>query len=217
MTRRDVSREESWRTPAARARLEAERPGHVFLDLWSAPTTGGDAAARDLVCAAVAEARRQQLTRLTTALDATRPVCGVVLAALRDRVGTLVRDISCRRAGSSVLVDLALDLEPEADPTPYRFEDMTMTPTWSVHLYLSTAPDVPEPGHATTLAHAVLVSDRWDRLTGTGRAHRHPGDVDVPVVGDDIAAARALGELSDRLVADALGRYARRHHDQGAW
>jgi hypothetical protein len=217
MTRRAVSREAYWRTPAARARLEVERPGRAFLDLWSAPTTGGDAAARDLVCAAVAEARRRQIARLTTSLDATRPVCGVVLTSLHERVGTLVRDISCRRAGSSVLVDLTLDLEPDADSDPYRFEDMAMNQTWNVHLSLSTASDVPEPGHATTLAHAVLVSDRWERLTGTGRAHRHPGDVDVPDVGDDIAAARALGELSDRLVAEALDRYARRHRDPGAW
>jgi len=212
-----VSREASPGTPAARARLETERPGHAFLDLWSAPTADGDAAARDLVCTAVAEARRERLTRLTTSLDGTRPVCGVVLAALHERVGTLVRDVACRRAGTSVLVEVGLVPESDASSTPLRSEDITMSRTWHVHLYLSTAPEVPEAGHATTLAHAVLVSDRSDRLTATGRAHRHPLDVDVPDLGDAVAAARALGELSDRLVADALDRYARRHRDPGAW
>lgn len=89
--------------------------------------------------------------------------------------------------------------------------------TWHVHLSLATASDVPRPDHATTIAHAVLAPDGTTRLTGTGRAHRHPGDVDVPDVGDDIAVARALGELSDRLVADALGRVAPQEPDPGAW
>ncbi|QZN87461.1 DUF1876 domain-containing protein [Cellulomonas sp. C5510] len=72
-----------------------------------------------------------------------------------------------------------------------------------MRVYLTAAPDVPAPGHGTTTAHAVLTVDDAKRLTGTGRAHRHPHDVDVREVGEELATARALAELADRLLADA--------------
>jgi hypothetical protein len=37
-------------------------------------------------------------------------------------------------------------------------------------------------------------------LHGRGEAHRNPSDQDVPEIGDELAAARALVELSKRLV-----------------
>ena len=40
-------------------------------------------------------------------------------------------------------------------------------------------------------------------LTGHGVAHRHPQDSDVPVIGDELATARALSELSHRLLETA--------------
>ncbi|GAA1368698.1 dsRBD fold-containing protein [Catellatospora chokoriensis] len=40
-------------------------------------------------------------------------------------------------------------------------------------------------------------------LEGTGTAHRHPRDLDLARVGDDLAAARALVELASLLQTDA--------------
>ncbi|MEV0460844.1 dsRBD fold-containing protein [Catellatospora methionotrophica] len=40
-------------------------------------------------------------------------------------------------------------------------------------------------------------------LEATGTAHRHPRDLDLARVGDDLAAARALVELASALQTDA--------------
>lgn len=53
-----------------------------------------------------------------------------------------------------------------------------------------------------TLAVARLRRDGTS-LEGTGTAHRHPRDLDLARVGDDLAAARALVELASLLQADA--------------
>jgi hypothetical protein len=37
------------------------------------------------------------------------------------------------------------------------------------------------------------------RLTATGRARRHPADPERPMVGEELAVARALGSLADQL------------------
>jgi hypothetical protein len=41
-------------------------------------------------------------------------------------------------------------------------------------------------------------------LTGWGRSRRNPSDPDVPVVGEELAASRALSDLAHRLVSEAL-------------
>jgi|GEM_PF-1462711 hypothetical protein len=41
-------------------------------------------------------------------------------------------------------------------------------------------------------------------LSGWGRARRSSRDPDVPVVGEDVAAARALVDLAHQLTVDAL-------------
>jgi hypothetical protein len=67
---------------------------------------------------------------------------------------------------------------------------------WSVDLYLF------EQGDATT-AHAVLHTNARTRLDSQGEAHRNPRDEDVPEIGDEVAAARALRRLADRLLGVA--------------
>jgi len=42
---------------------------------------------------------------------------------------------------------------------------------------------------------------RGATFIGTGRARRHPADPNVPMVGEELAAARALSYLSHQLVA----------------
>ena len=53
-----------------------------------------------------------------------------------------------------------------------------------------------------TTAHAVLVAE-VPGVDATGRTYRNPHDADVPEIGDEIAVARALRRLSDRLLGVA--------------
>jgi hypothetical protein len=62
--------------------------------------------------------------------------------------------------------------------------------------------DVFEAGDDTT-AHAVLVAETVSRLDASGAAHRGPRDPSVPEIGDEVAVARALRRLADRLLGVA--------------
>ncbi len=54
-----------------------------------------------------------------------------------------------------------------------------------------------------TYAEARLLTEFGDRLVGVGRAFLSPGDYNVPEIGDEVAAARALRDLSERLLDTA--------------
>lgn len=56
-----------------------------------------------------------------------------------------------------------------------------------------------------TRADAILEL-RGARFHGFGQARRAPGDPDVPLVGEELAAARALSDLSHKLVDAAAER-----------
>lgn len=56
-----------------------------------------------------------------------------------------------------------------------------------------------------TLVHAVL-DLRGEHFTATGRARRNPVDTNVPVIGEELALARALGSLEDQIVDAAYER-----------
>jgi hypothetical protein len=51
----------------------------------------------------------------------------------------------------------------------------------------------------TTLVHAVL-DLRGDHFDATGRAKRNPEDPSIPVIGEELALARALGSLEDQII-----------------
>jgi Domain of unknown function (DUF1876) len=51
-----------------------------------------------------------------------------------------------------------------------------------------------------TRAVARLLTQDTEQLTGVGLARRNPADQDVPEIGDELAAARALSELSHNLL-----------------
>ena len=66
---------------------------------------------------------------------------------------------------------------------------------------------------AHTVADVTITLESGVELRGHGEAHRNPRDADVPEIGDELATARALSELSHRLVetaADNIGRIERR-------
>jgi hypothetical protein len=67
--------------------------------------------------------------------------------------------------------------------------------SWQVEVSLFESGD-------ETSAHAVLVAE-VPGIEARGWAHRRPGDADVPEIGDEIAVARALRRLSDRLLGIA--------------
>jgi hypothetical protein len=56
-----------------------------------------------------------------------------------------------------------------------------------------------------TLVHAVL-DLRGDHFTATGRARRNPIDTNVPVIGEELALARALGSLEDQIIDTAYAK-----------
>lgn len=68
--------------------------------------------------------------------------------------------------------------------------------TWRIQVTLSR--EGPE-----TTAQAVLVAGDPDRLGAVGHARRNPEDAEDPVIGDEVAVARALRRLADRLIDTA--------------
>jgi hypothetical protein len=71
-----------------------------------------------------------------------------------------------------------------------------MTPlVWTVEITFNEDED-------KTRADAVLIGS-GDELQGWGRARRNPIDPDMPAVGEEIAAARALTDLAHHLLEQA--------------
>jgi hypothetical protein len=74
-----------------------------------------------------------------------------------------------------------------------------MTPlVWTVEITFNEDED-------KTRADAVLVGGS-DEVQGWGRARRNPVDPDLPAVGEEIAAARALSDLAHHLLEQASHR-----------
>jgi hypothetical protein len=67
------------------------------------------------------------------------------------------------------------------------------TRTWQVAIHLFEEED-------HTRAEAVLTTDAGTELRHTGHARRHPADRDVPEIGDELAACRALNGLAHDLL-----------------
>ncbi|MFC7403580.1 dsRBD fold-containing protein [Georgenia alba] len=68
--------------------------------------------------------------------------------------------------------------------------------TWHVQLTLV------ESG-GSTVAEATLVGGSPDQLRAVGHARKDPGDDAVPLIGDEVAAGRALHRLAERLMEAA--------------
>ncbi|MFF9489511.1 DUF1876 domain-containing protein [Streptomyces sp. NPDC014676] len=73
---------------------------------------------------------------------------------------------------------------------------MPHTTEWRVRL------DLFEDDDGTTKAHVVLDTGTTE-LTGQGTAHCHPADANVPEIGDELAAGRALQNIAQRLLNTA--------------
>ena len=69
---------------------------------------------------------------------------------------------------------------------------------WTVDIVIDEEED-----ERTTRAEARLRTHAGEQLSARGTAYRHPNDREVPQIGDELATARALSELSHRLVLEA--------------
>ncbi len=74
-----------------------------------------------------------------------------------------------------------------------------MSRTWNVAVHLFDADDVDPDGTRTT-AHAVLTTTAGTTIEGHGLARRNPHDAGVREIGEELAAARALRDVADRLL-----------------
>lgn len=68
--------------------------------------------------------------------------------------------------------------------------------TWDVRITVVEAA-------GSTTAEATVMNGPPDALRGVGHARKSPDDDEVPLIGDEIAAGRALRRLADRLLAVA--------------
>ncbi len=64
---------------------------------------------------------------------------------------------------------------------------------WTVDIYID------EEGRVTH-ADARLHTQDTDTMKGTGESRLHPGDVNVPEIGDEYAVGRALVDLGHKLI-----------------
>lgn len=74
---------------------------------------------------------------------------------------------------------------------------MIETKTWTIEVVLTE-------DDGRTRADAVLHTAEGE-LRGQGHARRHPADLPVAEIGDEIAASRALSDLAHKLLDAAAG------------
>ena len=77
---------------------------------------------------------------------------------------------------------------------------MTTARTWTVEIFIDEHED-----QRRTHAEARLRTRDKTALTGEGVALRNPADFEVPEIGDELAVARALADLSHQLMETAAG------------
>jgi hypothetical protein len=76
--------------------------------------------------------------------------------------------------------------------------------SWTVEVLLHEDDD-----HTSARATLGAGAEQRRTITGEGRATRNPADPNVPEIGEEIATARALRDLADRLLQAASADIAR--------
>ena len=77
--------------------------------------------------------------------------------------------------------------------------------TWTVQVTLDEDGD-------DTLANAALSIENKTELRGRGTSRRNPQDESEPLIGDELAAARALSDLAHQLLAAAASDIESKTH-----
>lgn len=75
---------------------------------------------------------------------------------------------------------------------------MTRAKRWTVDIFIDEHED-----ERRTHAEARLHTGDATSLRGSGWAQRHPRDREMPEIGDELAAARALSDLAHQLLSAA--------------
>ena len=75
---------------------------------------------------------------------------------------------------------------------------MAAAKRWTIDVFINE-----NDGHTYAQAHLHTGDDT--HLVGVGRARVHPTDLDVPEIGDELAAARALSDLAHAMLVAAAG------------
>ncbi|MGH8823110.1 MAG: DUF1876 domain-containing protein [Jiangellaceae bacterium] len=75
---------------------------------------------------------------------------------------------------------------------------MATTKRWNVEIFI-------DEHDGATRAEARLATADTRNFVGTGTARRNPQDAEVPEIGDELAASRALSELAHHLLDAAAG------------
>jgi Rv2632c-like len=86
---------------------------------------------------------------------------------------------------------------------------MTTAKRWHVEIFLDEHED-----ERRTRAEARLHTDDNTHLTGVGTARRNPDDVEIPEIGDEVAAARALFALGHELLLAAASDIQATTHEK---
>jgi len=133
---------------------------------------------------------------------------GVVGGAVRDGVvtecphgdGSPPYRVKWSDTGEETLVypgaDTIVDAQVEAGSDEWGEARQARSLTWDVRI------TVVESGGSTT-AEATVMNGPPDALRAVGHARKAPEDPEVPLIGDEIAAGRALRRLADRLLTVA--------------
>lgn len=107
--------------------------------------------------------------------------------------------------GSILRIGTEAHETPAAEPTPTAHPSPTPETAragagrvreWQVRVSIFESGD-------DTSAQAVLLADSPEHLSGRGTSHRSDDDAPVPEIGDEVAVARALRHLAERLVQAA--------------
>ncbi|GAA3453447.1 DUF1876 domain-containing protein [Dactylosporangium matsuzakiense] len=78
---------------------------------------------------------------------------------------------------------------------------MPVSKRWTVEVLIGE-------DHGNTSAVARLDTNDGTHLVGAGQARLNPADDDIPAIGDELAAARALSDLGHRLLLTAAADVA---------
>lgn len=87
---------------------------------------------------------------------------------------------------------------------------MTVEKRWTVEIELT---ERSEAGVVSTHAGARLRGRDGAEVRGEGLARKHPDDTDVPRIGDELAAARALSDMAHHLLHMAVDDIERTTHE----
>ncbi|MFV2198019.1 dsRBD fold-containing protein [Nocardiopsis sp. LOL_012] len=83
-----------------------------------------------------------------------------------------------------------------ADTQAEGASTMQTTKRWDVDVVVS---EESEGEAARTWAEVGMIADDGTALRGHGMARKHPADLDVPEIGEELAVSRALSDLSRQL------------------